>query len=144
MQSAESQLNDDEILLRRVPPTSRQFQTIDKTGDGRFRAVSAVMSTREVEDSLSCSRLRLTSPQSLLNDLYNDGKDPYGWHICRFTVSDVLEVGLQIQFTPTERDPGHCSITNDEGLAYPKSKAKKLARRTRILTDDEIDQPPDP
>jgi hypothetical protein len=99
------------------------------------------MSTRKDEEHLSCSRLRLTSPRHLLNDLRNDGIDPDGWQICRFNVSDVIELGLAIEFTPTDRDPGHCSITGVGGLAYPKSKAQKLARRTRILTDDEIDNP---
>ncbi|MCZ6664533.1 MAG: hypothetical protein O7B81_04435, partial [Gammaproteobacteria bacterium] len=58
--------------------------------------------------------------------------------VCRFLVSDVKELGLEIAFTPNDRDPGHCSITDKNGLTYPNNKAQKLARRTRILTDDEI------
>ena len=96
------------------------------------------MSTRPDEDELSCSRLLLTSPGHLLNDLRNDGIEPEEWHVCRFLVSDVKDLGLDIAFTPTDRDPGHCSITGKGGLAYPNNKAQKLARRTRILTEGEI------
>lgn len=138
MDSTDERIDDSEVLLRRVPPSSDYFQTICERADGGFRATSPVMSTRNDEDDLSCSRLRLISPQDLLNDLRNDGKEPRGWHVCRFLVSDVKELGLEIAFTPTERDPGHCSITSKDGLAYPNNKAKKLARQTKILTDEEI------
>jgi hypothetical protein len=97
------------------------------------------MSTRSDEDHLSCSLRRITSPRQLLNDLRNDGIDPEGWHVCCFLVSDVKDLGLSVAFTPTVRDPGHCSITSKDGLAYPNNKAQKLARRTRILAGHEID-----
>ena len=54
----------------------------------------------------------------------------------------IKRKGLEIEFTPTARDPGHCSIRGADGLAYPNKKAQKLARLTRILTDDEIDSLP--
>lgn len=142
MQSEDAQLDSSEILLRRVPPSTPQFQTIIPRGDGGFRATSAVMSTRKDEEHLSCSRIRLTSPRHLLEDLRTNGQNPFGWKICTFKVSDVIALGLEIAFTPTERDPGHCSISGPGGLAYPKNIVKKLARKTRILTDDDIDRPP--
>lgn len=142
MHSVGAQLDESEILLRRVPPDSPQLRTTVERGDGGLRATTPVMSTRKGKDEehLSCSRLCLTSPRRLLEDLRNDGIDPAGWQICQFKVADVMELDLEIEFTPTDRDPGHCSITGVEGLAYPNSKAQKLARRTRVLTVDEIDK----
>ena len=142
MESTEDQIEDDEVLLRRIPPSTEDFKATCARGNGGFRATSPMMSTRPDEDDLSCSRLRLTSPRHLLDDLRNDGIEPEGWHVCRFLVADVKELGLEIAFTPNDRDPGHCSITGENGLAYPSNKAQKLARRTQILTDEEIDNPP--
>jgi hypothetical protein len=144
MESTGQQFGDDDVLLRRVPPSSESFQTLDQRADGGFRAVSAVMSVSKDEEDLSCSLRRITSPRELLDNLRNDGIDPVGWHVCWFLVSDVKELGLSIAHTPTDRDPGHCSITSQDGLAYPKNKAKKLARRTRILADHELDDPAGP
>lgn len=43
---------------------------------------------------------------------------------------------------PTDRDPGHCEIVgrSDQGcaLAFPKAKSTKLAKETRILSDEEV------
>lgn len=140
MQSAGTQLDGSEILIRRVRPSSEGHQTIVERDDSGFRATTPAMSTRGNEEHLSCSRLCLITPRRLLNNLRNYGEDPSdGWHVCCFTVADVVDLGLEIQFTPTDEDPGHCSITGPEGLAYPNNKAQKLARRTRILTSDEIE-----
>ncbi|REK28139.1 MAG: hypothetical protein DWQ45_25265 [Planctomycetota bacterium] len=138
MNSTGEGIDNSEVLLRRVPPSADHFRTICERGDDGFRATSAVMSTRQDEQHLSCSRLKFVSPQFLLDDLWNDGIDPEGWYVCRFLVSDVRMLGLEIAFTQTDRDPGHCSITASGGLAYPNNKAQKLARRTRILTEEEI------
>lgn len=138
MDSKDDHIEDDEVLLRRIPPSTDFCQSTVPRADGGLRATSARMSTLKGEDDLSCSRLQITSPRRLLDDLWNDGIDPAGWHVCRFLASDVRDLGLEITFTPTDRDPGHCSITAKDGLAYPNNKAQKLARRTRILTEAEI------
>lgn len=142
MESTGEAISDADILLRRVPPFSEKFQTIVERADGGFRAVSSVMSTRRDEDYLSCSLSRITSPSQLLDDLREDGLDPKGWLVCCFLVSDLKDLGLEIIHTPTDRDPGHCSITSRGGLAYPNNASKRLARRTRILEDHEISNPP--
>lgn len=138
METTGERIDDTEVLLRRIPLSTNKMASTCPRSDGIFRAISARMSTRPEEDHLSCSRLRFTSPRHLLDDLWNDGIEPEGWYVCRFLVSDVRELGLNIAFTPTDRDPGHCSITGEDGLAYPNNKAQKLAKRTRILTEDEI------
>ena len=61
--------SDEQVLLRRIPPSTQGFQTICDRGDGTFRAVSAVTSNCSDEEHLSCSRRRLTSPRQLLDDL---------------------------------------------------------------------------
>jgi hypothetical protein len=142
-------IQDDEVLLRRIPPSRPGFNTIERLPGGGFRAASITMSTRRDEDALSCSRLKRTSPRRLLDILRIQGIDPAGWSICKFYAADVRELGLQIEVDPTSDDEGHCGISTLEGLAYPKKKAKQLARRTRILTEDEIEElskttPPDP
>ena len=139
METIGERIDGTEVLLRRIPPSTDLVISTCSRGDGTLRATSPRMSTRPEEDHLSCSRLRLTSPRHLLDDLQNESIPLEGWHVCQFLVSDVRELGLSIAFTPTDRDPGHCSITDKNGLAYPKNKAQKLARRTRILTDEEID-----
>lgn len=140
MQSAGTQLDGSEVLLRRIPPETSARTTADLPDGGR-RAASYQMSTQGNEEHLSCSRLCITTPRQLLDILRNYGKDPAdGWLVCRFTVADVVELGLDIQFTPTNEDPGHCSITAAGGLAYPRNAGKRLAKRTRILTPDEIDE----
>jgi len=138
MESTEGQIEDDEVLLRRIQPSSSGVETICERSDGGRRATSAAMSTRKGEDDLSCSRLKFTSPHQLLDDLRSDGIEPSGWHVCKFRVSDVKELDLEIAFTPNDRDPGHCSITAENGLAFPNNKAQKLAKRTRILGQDEV------
>lgn len=138
MESSEEPIDDNEKLLRRIPPSSEGFHTIVERKDEGSRATTPSMKTRKDEDHLSCSRLRFTSPHHLLEDLRNDNKYPEGWNICQFLVSDLKEIGLEIMFSPTDRDSGHCSITGEGGLSYPNNKAQKLARRTRILTSKEI------
>ena len=139
MESTGERIDDTEVLLRRIPPTTERFASTCSRDDETLRATSPMMKTRPEEDHLSCSRIRFTSPRHLLDDLRNDGHEPEGWHVCRFLVSDVRELGLGIAFTPTVRDPGHCSITREDGMAYPNNKAQKLAKRTRILTDEEME-----
>src|SRR2546430_275631 len=102
---------DDEVILRRVPPsTSNVVSTKLCPQTGGLRATSIRMSTLPGEEGLSCTRLRQTSPQGLLADLLNDSVDPTGWHVCRVFVSEVRALGLEVIHKPTDRDPGHCEI----------------------------------
>ena len=142
MESTGERIGDAEVLLRRIPPSNENMPSTSARGDGTLRATSLRMRTLPDEDHLSGSLARITSPRQLLDDLQNDGIDPQGWHVCQFRAADVREVGLEVTHTPTPRDPGQCSITANDGLAYPNRKAQKLARRTRVLTDEESDNPP--
>lgn len=86
--------------------------------------------------------MRLTSPRAHLDDLIQDGKDLAGWMVCRIFVRDIRRLGLEVIHKPTERDPGHCEIVGKSEqcgtMNYPNIKSSKLARETRILTDEEV------
>ncbi|QDU47606.1 hypothetical protein Mal52_61410 [Symmachiella dynata] len=132
-------IQEDEILLRRVRRPSASNVTVKKRPDGGDQATSWAMKTKDNE--LSCSRKKITTPQQLLKSLILQGEDPLDFLVCEFKVSDIKEIGLEIAFTPTHDDPGHCSITGENQSRYPNgNKAKRLARRTRILTEDEIEE----
>lgn len=136
-------IDDDEIIIRRIPPaTSTPSGRIESTYprlEGGLRATSARLSTKPGEFGLSCSRLRQTSPRALLDDLWHDAIDPSGWKVCRLRVRDVRALGLEIIHKPTERDPGHSEIVAEGGVfEYPNNKSQKLAKKTRVLTDEEV------
>jgi len=141
MATTDDRIGDDEVLLRRIPPSTEEVQTVTERVDSTLRATTWAMLTRRDETELSCSLLRITPPRKLLSELTHQGIDLTGWHVCRFLAFDVRAAGLEVEQTPTDRDPGHCSIfdINGESAGYPKKKARKLARRTHILTDEEID-----
>ena len=141
MATTNDRIGDDEVLLRRIQPSTDEVQTMTKCADSTLRATTPAMSPRRGEAELSCSLRRVTSPRKLLSELNHQGIDPTGWHVCSFLASDVRAAGLEVKQTPTDRDPGHCSIfdINGDGAGYPKKNARKLARETHVLTDEEID-----
>ena len=134
----------DDILIWRVPPSSDSFATVAPTGTGRLRAASTMMSVRDNEDALSCSLLRLTSPIQLLEHLRTQQIDPTGWQVCAFLVRDVQSIEFEVKFSPIAGgDIGHCVIRNplQGGPKFPNAKAKKLAKLTIILNEEEIRDP---
>lgn len=134
-------IDDEQIILRRVPPTQSFLATCADRKGGGLRATSIAMATARDEDFLSCSLLSHTTPKQLLDQLQESGKDNNGWMVCMFLAKDVREAGFEIFYDPTSTDPGHCSISGEGGIAIPNKKLQKLAKRTRILTDEEIENP---
>lgn len=104
--------------------------------------------TQEVETSLSCSRLKYTSPQQLLDQLRHQDTpiDPKGWGVCVFRASDVaaIEDGLNgrlsVRHEPTSLDPGHSGIYGNNGQPCPRTKgaAHRLSRIARMLSEGEV------
>lgn len=135
---ASERIADDEVILRRIPPSTLGMASTKELPNGDHRATSVRLSTKPDEQGLSCTRLKLTSPQQLLAQLEHDGIAQDGWFVCRMTVSDVRSLALEVIPFPTERDPGHCEIRSLDSLAYPNTRNSKLAKKTRILTADEV------
>ena len=129
-----------EVILRRIPPSTIDLDsTKSRHPEPGYRATSPRLSTKPGEQGLSCSRLRQTSPQELLNQLSQDEIDPEGWLVCRIRVQDVLALGLEVIHVPIDgRDSGHCEIRGKNGLDFPNAKSSKLARKSRILTAEEV------
>ncbi len=59
--------------------------------------------------------------------------------VCRLFVSEVRELGLQVLALPTDRNPGHCEIRGTTARPYTGGMASKLAKKTRILTHQEVE-----
>ena len=144
MSQPTQEILSDDILIRRVPPSSDSFATVAPTGTGRLRAASQMMSVRDNEDALSCSLLRLTSPIQLLENLRSQHIDPTGWQVCAFLVHDVHSLEFEVEFSPiTGSDIGHCGIRTplQGGPKFQNAKAKRLAKLTIILNEEEIRDP---
>ena len=59
--------------------------------------------------------------------------------VCRMCASDIRDLGLDIFFCKTDQDPGHCEIRPSINQPFSKTIRSKLAKKTRILREDEID-----
>lgn len=133
-------VGDDEVILRRIPPSRPGIATTKKRPEGGFRATSMTLSTEEEEQGLSCSRLAITAPKGLLNQLTTQGIDQTDWTVCRIFVRDVRAIGLDVVPRPVDTDLGHCEIVDGDQKPFPNAKKSKLALQTRILTDEEVEQ----
>ena len=133
------QIDDDEVIIRRIPPSTAGGASTKELHDGRHRATSFRMSTKHPDETgLSCSRMKLTSPRELLDQLQIHGIDPVGWTVCRLLVRDVRELGLDVVFCRTDDDPGHCEIRGKDGLDFPNKSSSRLAKKSLILTEEQI------
>jgi len=127
-----TEIPDDEIILRRIPPGCAK-----RSEDGGRRPESDRLLPRGDEQGVSCNRLRLVSPQDLLNDLERQDMDPAGWMVAAISVGDVRDLGLEVVATPGPVD-GHCEIRPAEGQKFKQKPFRRLAKRCRILTDNEV------
>lgn len=130
-------IQDDEIILHRIPPNSERGTYRQERGSGRVTATSFAFKLREGEEGISCTRIGQTSPQQLL-DLLPDELDPTGWGVCQIKVSEIRKLGLEVVHCPTDDDPGHCEIRPTPEKPLNSGAASKLAKRTRMLSEKEI------
>lgn len=150
-------IEEDEILLRRVPPSTPTMRLVELRSDGTERVASVVMTPRKdrltgaCEEALSCSRLRLISPMQLLENL-RDGNppiDPTGWRVCYFRVADIRRIGdgpqgfLDVRADPRTSPPidlGHCGIYGSNGQPCPKGKStvRRMAEVTQLFSEDQV------
>ncbi len=140
--TAEEIIDGDEIILRSIPPSAAGQDSITQCDDGSFRPASFRMCTKPSESGLSCTRLRQTSPQELLDQLILDGNSTVGWMVCWMRASDIRQIGLEVIYKPTNRDIGHREIRGENptgGICdFPSKRNGKLAKIARILSDDVV------
>lgn len=132
------EIGDKEIILRRIPP-SGNIESTQVRPEGGLRAVSIHLQIKKDETGLSCSRLLITSPKELLDQLEFSGIPKQAWMVCRIFASDIYDLGLDVVYCKTELDLGHCEIRPTPNQSYSKTIRSKLAKKTRILTEDEVD-----
>lgn len=131
-------VSSEEFIIRRIPAGKPGFDTTIETASGK-RASSATLGLRDNETGLSCSRLSITAPTDLLKQAGKTLQDD--WMICVWKVSDLPDE-LEVVITPSvpkELDPGHCEIRAKQGKKYDQKAASKLARKSRILTPEEME-----
>lgn len=134
----QQEISRDEVLLRRIP--NQPDCVKDRPGIG-LTATSYAIKNRRGEKGPSWTRLLQTSPRKLLDQLQLDGISPEGWLVCRIRVSDVRDFRLDVIHLPTEqRDPGHCEIRETLTQSFSNGIWSKLAKRTRILTAEEVEK----
>ncbi|MCH8342751.1 MAG: hypothetical protein IH983_02060 [Planctomycetes bacterium] len=132
----QQEISDDEIILRRIP---NQPDCIKHRPGIGLTATSFAIRNLPGKKGSSWTRLVQTSPRKLLDQLQLDGISPKGWMVCRIRVSDVRDFRLDVIHLPTERDAGHCEIRETPRQSFSPAIWSKLARRTRILTAEEVE-----
>ena len=126
---------DEEVILKRV--RANDPHCIQPYGDG-YRATSFAVRIPPGQEGSSCSRLRLTSPRTLLSLVTLQGGSSDDYLVCRMRVTDVRALNLEVLALPTDEDPGHCEIRKTVGQHYPASVWSRLAKTTRIFTAAEV------
>ena len=126
---------DEEVILKRV--RANDPHCIQPYSDG-YRATSFAIRTPPGQEGSSCSRLRLTSPRTLLSLVTIEGKSSDDYLVCRIRVTDVRALNLEVLALPTDEDPGHCEIRKTIDQHLPAKVWSVLAKTTRILTAEEV------
>lgn len=122
-------IDNDEIILRRIPPPLSD--NCRDSSHGGSRPTSQRMQLLKKDDrGLSCTRLLQTSPAKLLEQLKEQEKDPNGWGVCYLKVGAVRELGLDVIHCPEGNDDGHCEIRGK----VDKKASKKLSKIARMLS----------
>ena len=132
-----AEIEHKEIILRRIPPEG-QVSSTQPRSEGGLRAASVRLQNRKGENCVSWSRLLITSPGQLLEQLALDDISPEGWMVCRIAVSEIRKIGWEVVYSRTEQDPGHCHVIETERHPFTRKLWKKVSLKTRILTPDEV------
>lgn len=132
------QIEDDDFLIRRV--RLEGDMTANRRGGG-LRASSFAMQTRIGEKYLSCSLLRITSPRELLDLLAPEDANNSSWGMCVFRASDARNNGYEVHHDPANDDSGHCIVSGKNREPKQAHKFRAIARASRILEDEEIENP---
>lgn len=109
-------IHNDAVLLRRV---SNQQLVSDDNAD-RLRPSSAAFKQGGPDGDVSVHLWPLVDCDQVMEG----GKEQY---LAYLTVGDVREAGVDVVFTPTDAEPGHCDIVGRKTNAI----ARRLARACR-------------
>ncbi len=90
-----SDIDDNEVIIRRIPPGKPGQDTVMPDGS---RVTSATLMLKAGEQGLSCSRLSITSPEQLLSQIGKSISD--GWSVCGWKVAE-LPADLHVVITPS-------------------------------------------
>ena len=112
-------LHDGAVLLRRV---SNQHLVSDDNED-RLRVTSAAFKQGGADGDVSVHLWPLVD----YNHVARRGKEQY---LVWLTVGDVRRAGLDVVFTPSDDEPGHCDIVGRKTGA----RARQLARASQWVT----------
>ena len=130
------EISDDEIILRRIPPDPR---CVVGNEAGSVRASSFALRPKPDEKGPSFTRLKFTSPKELLNQLALQQIPSADWRVCKILVSDVRALGLEVVYSPTDIDAGHCEIRPGK-QKFTDAIWSKLAKKSRVLSVEEIEK----
>lgn len=98
---------DDEVILRHIPGGTTFQAPGSRVTSRNFRPRSVLG-----ESDVSVNRLRFTSPEQLLTRVGGDVAK--GSRVAWATSGEVRAVGLRVEATPKEDDPGHASIQSTD------------------------------
>ncbi len=121
---------DDEILLKRISP---RHDNTKKKGGSAFRATSWAVRRRPDEEFPSWSRQSITPAQRLIEIEAATRGDMSGWSVAALTVGAVRALGLEVESSPTEDDPGHCHVVPTHKQSFTDRIWSQLAKETKIV-----------
>lgn len=121
---------DDDIILRRISPGEDK---IKKKSTSAFRATSFAIQPLPGEEWPSWSRQSITSAQRLIEIEAATRPDMSGWSIAAVRVGEVRALGLEVESSPTQDDPGHCQIVPKPEQSFTKRVWSQLAKKTEIV-----------
>lgn len=98
-------ISDDEPIYRRV--------SLDFCRDGRLHNNTFKAHVSRDSDGISVSRGQSDLHPDFLTpkQLAANGPSKLGYYVAELSAAELIRNGIQIQFSPTEIDPGHCLLS---------------------------------
>jgi hypothetical protein len=124
-------VQDDEWLLRRVPPWGNPVKEVD----GEIKPVRTAFQPGPA----SLSRMSITSPRELLDALSPELKDKGTWRVALVRAGTIRRLGFEVVPDPVDDgDRGHCHVGAPQGQELDDHDWRALAESSRLLTPDEV------
>jgi hypothetical protein len=123
------EIADDEMLLRHIPSG-----TLWQAPGPRITSANFQLRHDRNETGVSVTRLKITSPQRLLELVAGDPKSS---RVATARTGDIREIGLRVVPKPRQEDPGHAEIQSDKSSLDDHACRKKLAMLFQFLPKDQ-------